>query len=217
VLDAGCGVGGSSIWLAKHIGCKSVGISLSRKQVYQGKEIALKEKVDHLVTFLQKDYTATGFENETFDVVWAIESVCYVPDKSAFIKEAFRILKKGGRLVVADFFKKDDLQENDSEEVKRWANGWAIEDYITKEHFESLLANEGFSNIGIKNVTGSIMRSARRLYAAYFIGMIPAFLYRLFHSNATDLAKNNVNTAYLQYKTLKKGLWQYGIVAANKI
>ena len=53
--------------------------------------------------------------------------------KSDFIKEAFRILKPGGRLVVADFFRKDNLQRKDAEQVKRWANGWAIEDYATKE------------------------------------------------------------------------------------
>src|SRR3989338_997704 len=33
VLDAGCGVGGSSIWLAKNIGSKVVGININKKQV----------------------------------------------------------------------------------------------------------------------------------------------------------------------------------------
>ena len=217
VLDAGCGVGGSSVWLAKETGCKVIGISLSEKQVKQANSLSVKEKVDHLVTFYQKDFTDTGFPDQTFDVVWAIESVCYVPDKSDFTKEAFRILKKGGRLILADFFKKDGLNKNADNQVKRWANGWAIDDYASKDSFEHALTSEGFINIQFIDVTPSILPSVKRLYRSYFLGMIPSFIYRLFHPGVTELAKNNVNTAYQQYKTLQKGWWMYGIVSANKI
>ena len=145
VLDAGCGVGGSSIWLAKNIGCKVTGISLNEQQVKQANAFAQKEAVEHLVSFQQNDYTNTGFADESYDIVWAIESVCYVPDKLEFIKESFRLLKAGGRLIVADFFKKDGLRGKDAAEVKRWANGWAIEDYATKEDFEYQLNETGFA------------------------------------------------------------------------
>ena len=74
-LDAGCGVGGSAIWMAKNIGCSVTGISLSERQITLANASAKKENVEHLVTFLQKDYTATGFDDNTFDVIWAIESV----------------------------------------------------------------------------------------------------------------------------------------------
>ncbi|MEP6617330.1 MAG: methyltransferase domain-containing protein, partial [Ginsengibacter sp.] len=217
VLDAGCGVGGSSIWLAKKIGCRVTGISLSKKQIQQAKMLARSEKVEHLVSFFEKDYTCTGFQDGQFSVVWGIESVCYVPDKADFIKEAFRLLKQGGRLIIADFFKKQGLNEGEARLVKQWANGWAIEDYATRESFENKLSENGFSNIRFKNATPAIMHSARRLYTAYFMGMIPAFIYGLFHPAQTRLSKNNVTTAFLQYKTLKKGLWNYGIISAEKL
>lgn len=216
VLDAGCGVGGSSIWLAKNIGCKVTGISLNKQQIKQANAFARKEMVEHLVHFVQNDYVSTGFADKSFDVVWAIESVCYVPDKSEFINEAFRLLKIGGRLIVADFFKENGLQGGDAEEVKRWANGWAIEDYATKENFEHQLNEAGFSNMHFENANEAIMRSAKRLYRGYFLGIVPAFIYRIFNPKATELAKNNVSTAYLQYKTLKKNLWKYGVFWAEK-
>jgi len=216
VLDAGCGVGGSSVWLAKNIGCRVTGISLNEKQLKQANAFALKQRVAHLTNFEQKDYTNTGFAPGSFDVIWAIESVCYVPDKSEFIEEAFRLLKKGGRLVIADFFKKDELEIQPAEQVRRWANGWAIEDYATREKFEQQLLRAGFSNIRFKNANAAIMRSAKRLYRSYLLGIIPAFIYRLLNSKATRLAKNNVYTARLQYTTLKKNLWFYGIVFADK-
>jgi len=60
------------------------------------------------------------------------------------------------------------------------------------------------------------MPSAKKLYQSYFFGILGAKLYQLLNSNATELGKNSVRSAYLQYNTLKKGLWKYQIVKAVK-
>jgi tocopherol O-methyltransferase len=215
-LDAGCGVGGSAIWMAKNIGCKVTGISLSERQITLSNASAKNENVDHLVTFLQKDYTDTGFPDNSIDVIWAIESVCYLQDKSEFLKEAYRILKPGGRVVVVDIFKKELLEGKDAEWMKRLAHGWAIQEHTTRERFEQQLAETGFTIRDIEDASNAIMPSVKRLYTAYFLGYIPTKIYHLFHPNATELAKKNVDTAWLQYKTLKKDLWKYLIVSAIK-
>jgi len=215
-LDAGCGVGGSAIWMAKNIGCKVTGISLSERQIFLANASAKKEKIDQLVTFAQKDYTATGFADNSFDVIWAIESTCYVKDKSEFLKEAFRIMKKGGRLVVVDIYKKENIEGKDADWMRRLAHGWAIEEHTTKEKFEQQLLDTGFMINDIEDASNAIMPSVKRLYTAYFLGLIPTKLYHLFHPNATELSKNNVDTAWLQYKTLKKKLWKYLIFSAEK-
>lgn len=216
VLDAGCGVGGSSVWLAKEKNCKVTGISLNEKQVQQANAFAKLSGVDEQVCFEQKDYMNTAYPDNSFDIVWAIESVCYADDKSRFIDEAFRILKDGGRLIMADFFKQKDLTEKEAATVKRWANGWAINDFATAEDFHCHLQQAGFREIKITDISNAIRPSAKRLYRSYFIGIAGAKLYRLFKGKATSLARNNVDTAYLQYITLKKGLWKYNIVCAVK-
>ena len=216
VLDAGCGIGGSSIWLGKNIGCKVTGISLSAKQVATANALAQKENVDELVKFEQNDFTATTYPSESFDVIWAIESVCHAADKSQFLQEAFRLLKKGGRLIMADFFKKEDLIDKDAALIQRWANGWAIDDFATIEKFAAQLTETDFATNKIENATNAIRRSAKRLYISYFPGAVGGFLYRLFHRKATEFGKKNIDTAYLQYKCLRKGLWQYHIISAVK-
>src|SRR5687767_12929404 len=76
VLDAGCGVGGSSIFLASTIGCRVTGITLSPAQVGKARINAETKNVSGLVDFRVMDYCATSFEDNSFDVVWGCESVC---------------------------------------------------------------------------------------------------------------------------------------------
>ena len=216
VLDAGCGIGGSSVWLAKNIGCKATGISLSNKQVITATKRAEKNGVGSLSKFYQKDFTDTGFENESFSVVWAIESVCHADDKSLFMNEAFRLLSKGGRLVMADFFKKENLQGKDAKHIQLWANGWAVPDFSTIEQFEKQLQQAGFVNVKIEDASQNIVRSAKRLYRAYYAGKVLGFLYKLVKPNASKEGKKNIETAYYQYKTLQKKLWKYLIITAEK-
>ena len=93
---------------------------------------------------------------------------------------------------------------------------WAIEEHTTKEKFEQQLLEAGFSINDIEDASKAIIPSVRRLYTAWFLGFIPTKIYQLFHPNATELAKRNVDTAYYQYKTLKKRLWKYLIFSAEK-
>jgi len=216
ILDAGCGVGGSSLWLAKEKNCTVTGISLNKRQIDKANALANEIGMQEKVSFEQKDYTNTFYPANSFDVVWAIESVCYADDKSDFLKEANRILKPGGRLIIADFFKKKDLNERENEHVKKWAACWAINDFTTKEDFQDKLNEISFQKITWMDATDAIMPSAKRLYRSYFLGIIGAKLYQFFNPNATELGKNSVHSAYLQYNTLKKQLWKYLVLRAEK-
>ena len=217
ILDAGCGVGGSSLWLAQEKKCEVIGISLNDRQVEKANASAKKLGLSGRVSFEQKDYANTFYAPDSFDVIWAIESVCYANDKSIFLKEAYRILKPGGRLIIADFFKAEYLKSREAALVTQWAHGWAVNDFATIKEFDLKLTESGFHDTEIIDATDAIMPSARKLYRSYFAGVIGAKLYNLFKPKATGLGKNNVTNAYLQYKTLRKGLWKYQIVKASKV
>ncbi len=216
ILDAGCGVGGSSLWLAKEKNCFVTGISLNETQIKKATALVTTFGVTEKVRFQKNDYTNTSYPAGSFDVIWAIESVCYADDKSDFLIEANRILKPGGRLIVADFFKKKDLDHKEATRVKEWAACWAINDLSTKEEFEDKLKEICFYDIAWSDATDAIMPSAKKLYRSYYLGIIGARLYQLFNPHATELGKNSVRSAHLQYNTLKNGLWKYRIVKAVK-
>ena len=104
VLDAGCGLGGSSLWLARERGAVVDGITISEKQVKVAKGLAAGMKLGDRARFHLKDFAATEFPDASFDVVWAIESITHTVDKSEFFCEAYRVLRPVGRLILADWF-----------------------------------------------------------------------------------------------------------------
>ena len=81
ILDAGCGIGGSAIWLAKNYPVSVTGITLSKKQVEKARQLAKKHGVQDTVDFSLQNFLHTEFPSEYFDVVWAIESVCHAEKK----------------------------------------------------------------------------------------------------------------------------------------
>ena len=216
VLDAGCGLGGSSFFLAKQYQCEVIGITLSEHQVEKAKSLAAKNGLDSLVQFKTMDYCRTSFQDASFDVVWAIESVCHAENKEQFVEEAFRLLKKGGRLILADGFGTFKLyKEEQSLEMERWLNGWGVERLEEQETFLRYLTEAGFSDIKYFNATENILPSSKRLYWISFPATVLSTIGEWFGLRKKIQTKN-ILAAYYQYSTLKKGLWEYGFFCARK-
>lgn len=216
VLDAGCGVGGSSIFLASMLGCRVTGITLSERQREQATANAKKKDIGDLVDFKVMNYAATDFPDASFDVVWGCESICYADDKEQFIKEAYRLLKPGGRLVVADGFV-SAFENNDNTIIRRWLDGWLVNYLETPERFTQFMSNTGFKEITCRNISKQASHSARRLYRFYFLASLYLLWKKInFSKPATKFQKKNIAACKYQYKGIKKGLWQYGLITGKK-
>lgn len=218
VLDAGCGVGGTAIHLAKKYACSVTGITLATNQLKQAKENAKKEGVNELCNFQLMDYSSTDFADESFDVIIGIESICYAEPKSAFLKEAHRLLKKGGRLVLAENLQaKNKLNQEEYDCLYTNAfNGCKVKSLDTKGNYLKNLNDLNFSFAHCFDYTEFIRPSIKRLRRFYY----PAHLYNRWHRfigkpfSATQEA--NTKMCYYLLSSLNRGLWKYGIIKAVK-
>lgn len=130
VLDVGCGIGGTSRHLAKHHGCNVTGVTISGKQVEIARRLTLEASGSQegspsdtfklgegSVRFIELDAEKMGdfFNAEPnvakFDCVWISEAMSHLPNKELFFRNAALLLNPGGKLVVADWFKSEDLTE----------------------------------------------------------------------------------------------------------
>jgi len=216
VLDAGCGVGGAAIFINKHTNAKVTGISLSQKQISIAKEIVSKNDMTGKVEFHLMDFINTTFPSESFDVIWACESVCQVSNKIDFIEESFRLLKKGGRLIMCDFFLTDKNKEDKHHWIDKWKTTWAVPNFVSADFFKINLKHRGFHTIKSWDYTENVKKSARRMYYASLLGAIPSEVYNLFHPNVSKFAKNHYKCGYYQFKALNKNLWKYNMILAVK-
>jgi tocopherol O-methyltransferase len=102
ILDAGCGIGGSSLFLGDRFGDSCVvGLTLSPVQATRAQERAEAVGLDDRVTFQVVDVLHTPFEDGQFDLIWSLESGEHYPDKAQFFHESYRLLKPGGQLLMA--------------------------------------------------------------------------------------------------------------------
>jgi MPBQ/MSBQ methyltransferase len=120
VLDVGCGIGGTSRYLANMYGegTSVTGITLSQAQVDRGTSLAKERGIDN-ARFQVMDALNMDFPDNSFDVVWACESGEHMPDKKRYVEEMIRVLKPGGRIVIATWCQRDETPQTPFNEYER--------------------------------------------------------------------------------------------------
>jgi len=109
ILDAGCGIGGTVIHLAKKYPKNMYyGLNITPEEIKIANDNAENKKVTKNTKFIVGDQNKTDFQRDFFDGIIAIESVSLFTDKEKFTNDAYRILKKGGKIVIIDIFSRTD-------------------------------------------------------------------------------------------------------------
>jgi len=215
VLDAGCGVGGSTIWLAKELQAKVTGISINKRNIREAGELARKSGVSKNTKFYVMDYLKTEFDDNSFDVVWAIESVCYSRDKRKFLKEAYRLLRTGGRLVVADGFLGRTQNKQDGKVVREINDGFGITNLVSVKKFGRDMEDVGFKKIVLWNKKKEIMPTSKSMY---YLGLWGYPLSKVLEKLRliSPIVTRNSLTCLLQYNAFKRGLIEYVVFCGEK-
>jgi len=160
ILDMGCGVGATLRSLAPRLPHATLtGITIVPWQIERATQLNQTargaERIDtariHLV---QGDYEQTAFDSASFDAAYALESSCHAHgrDKALFLAEAHRLLRPGGRLVVADGFLRRDLALIGPQRAlyRRLCECWVIETFAELSLFLHTLTSLNFTDIKVE-------------------------------------------------------------------
>lgn len=117
VYDIGCGMGGSSVWLAKNKGCKVTGVTLSPVQRFYASWAATLGRVRPQPKFLRADAELLQFPTQSADYLWSVECTEHLFDKPAFFSKAATWLKPGGKFALAAWLAGDAPLSNEQTQL----------------------------------------------------------------------------------------------------
>lgn len=217
VLDAGCGVMGSGMWLAKEMGATVVGLNVVHKQLVRGKELAEKRGLLEKLPAVEGDFQRLPFTDESFDVFWSLESIEHATDIEALVNEAKRVLRPGGRMIIAATFKgRDELTTEEQRQINVGLEAaGCFNDFRTAEEVSEVLRNVGFSSVQNRDVTDQVMPSAEEIHKMCRWGFPVAKLLAALHITSPILTVNNEWGIY-QKGLFKSGATSYNVLLAEK-
>ncbi len=165
VLNIGCGAGEDSVWNARAHGATVVGVNISETQLDLARENARNHGVESLTEFRYDDFhELSTVEDDAIDVVWGLEALSHSHDRKLALEQARRVLTAGGRVAFTDIFLRpgrDRLSRGDRERLEQINDALGIR-VGPIEEFEERLAETGFGDVTIRNMTDGIRPSTKR-------------------------------------------------------
>lgn len=148
VLDLGSG-GGIDVFLAaERVGSKGkvVGVDMTEEMVEKARETARKHGFTN-VEFKLGDIENLPIEEDSVDVVISNCVINLAPDKERVFREAHRVLKPGGRIMISDIVTEGELPKEDRESLEAWAA--CVAGALDKDQYLTLMKRAGFRNVAI--------------------------------------------------------------------
>ncbi|MBD1942201.1 methyltransferase domain-containing protein [Coleofasciculus sp. FACHB-712] len=153
ILDVGCGIGGSSLYLAQKFNAAATGITLSPVQATRAKERAAIAGLSDRTSFQVADALNMPFADDSFDFVWSLESGEHMPNKQKFLQECYRVLKPGGTFLMATWCHRPvggadgQLTDDERKHLAEIYRVYALPYVISLPEYETLARKVSFENI----------------------------------------------------------------------
>ena len=151
VLDLGCGVGTAAFYLADRLPVEVVGVSISPEQVRLANRYAAQgDPRPGTVTFRVADFTDLPPDLADLDLAFAIESFVHADPATAFFREAARVLRPGGALVVIDDVRAGDPNDPSLADFRA---GWHAPNVVSVDEAAGLAADAGLRLVSSQDLS----------------------------------------------------------------
>lgn len=148
VLDLGSGAGFDAFLAAKKVGKtgRVIGVDMTPEMLERARTNAKKGGFDN-VEFRSGEIEKLPIEDNAIDVIISNCVINLSPDKETVFKEAFRVLKSGGRLMASDLVLAKDLPKQIKESVEAYVG--CLAGAIKKDDYLEFIKQAGFQDIKV--------------------------------------------------------------------
>lgn len=149
VLDLGSGGGIDVLLSAKRVGPtgKAYGLDMTDEMLALANENKHKAGIDN-VEFLRGEIENIPLPDNSVDVIISNCVINLSADKDRVLREAFRVLKPGGRLAVSDVLTRGEMRPEIRQSVLLWVG--CVAGALSEDEYRNKLAAAGFEQIGIE-------------------------------------------------------------------
>ena len=160
-LDAGCGIGLQCLLLGEEVGPTGhvTGLDISVEHLDYGRDIVKKAGLSEHISFQEGDVTNLPFDNNTFDWVWSIDCVGFVPPEPlSSLRELVRVAKPGGIVAIATWSSEKLLPGYPRLEARLGATPAGIAPFVqgAKPEWHFLRAMGWFNELGLREVKARV-------------------------------------------------------------
>jgi cyclopropane fatty-acyl-phospholipid synthase-like methyltransferase len=152
VLDAGCGVGGPAMAIARAVpGVVIDGVTVSEVQAGMARTLIAAAGLSDRVRVHVADFHRLPFPDASFDVALYFEVTGYSPDRAALYRESARVLRSGGTVYVKDTFcREEPLTERQRQAMAASDRLWASAPSPTLSETEQAMRAAGFVDVRVR-------------------------------------------------------------------
>lgn len=189
VLDAGCGIGGTSRHLAARHGCRVTGLDLTPDYIEVARALTDKVALDDRCAFEVGSVLDMPFGDQTFDAAMTFHVAMNIEDRARFYRECRRVLKPGARFCLFDVMKGP---EAGMIYPVPWAETEATSFLKSADETEALLKQAGFEVTDRSNLRDFAIDFFRDVFAkaAAMGGPPPLGLHLLTGVNTPEKFRN---------------------------
>lgn len=217
ILDVGCGIGGSSLYLAEKFNAAVTGITLSPVQANRAAERSREAGLAHKTQFQVADALDLPFPDQSFDLVWSLESGEHMPDKAKFLQECFRVLKPGGTFLMATWCHRPTdtpeapLTPEETAHLEKIYEVYCLPYVISLPDYETLAQATGFQSIQTTDWSKAV---APFWDVVITSALTPGALFGLLTSGWTTIRA--ALALRLMKQGYQQGLVRFGLLCANR-